>query len=53
MPIADLFTQIDDSFLIAHLKNNITYKRIQTKEVENKIKSVYENGSNLKLEYNG
>ena len=33
------------------LKNNITYKRIQTKEVENKIKSVYENGSNLKLEY--
>ena len=53
MAIDDLFTQIDDSFLIAHLKNNITYKRIQTKEVENKIKSVYENGSNLKLEYNG
>ena len=52
MPIDDLFTQIDDSFS-SDLKNNITYKRIQTKEVENKIKSVYENGSNLKLEYNG
>ena len=52
MAIDDLFTQIDDSFS-SDLKNNITYKRIQTKEVENKIKSVYENGSNLKLEYNG
>ena len=56
MAIDDLFPQIDDSFAsdpsLRTLKSNITHKRIQTKEVENKIKSVYENGSNLKLEYN-
>lgn len=56
MPIANLFTQIDDSFStdsLSALKKKIIDKSIKTEEAENKIKSVYENGSNLKLEYNG
>ena len=54
MAIDDLFTQIDGRFnsslsgLINNIKNNITTH----KDATNKIKSVYENGSNLKLEYN-
>lgn len=54
MPIANLFTQIDDSFStdsLSALKEKIIDKSIKTEEAENKIKSVYENGSNLKLEY--
>jgi len=57
MPIANLFTQIDDSFstdqTFIQLKRKIIDKIIKTEEAENIIKSVYENGSNLKLEYNG
>lgn len=50
MPSDNLFTQIDDSFS-SDLQKNIK-NRITTKTATNKIKSVYENGSNLKLEYN-
>jgi hypothetical protein len=52
MAIDDLFRQIDSRFnselstLRDNIKNNIT-----TAKGENKIRSVYENGSNLKLEY--
>lgn len=57
MAIVDLFTQIDDSFstdqTFIQLKRKIIDKIIKTEEAENIIKSVYENGSNLKLEYNG
>jgi hypothetical protein len=53
MTINNLFRQIDSRFnreligLRTKIKTNIT-----TASGENKIKSVYENGSNLKLEYN-
>lgn len=50
MPIDNLFTQIHDSFS-RELKINIK-TRITSQTATNKIKSVYENGSNLKLEYN-
>jgi hypothetical protein len=57
MPIDDLFTQIDDRFstdsTFKELKKIIIDKSIETKEGENKIKSVYDNDGKLELEYNG
>lgn len=51
MEIDGLFTQIDSSFS-TQLKSNIKTRITTSQTATNKIKSVYENGSNLKLEYN-
>jgi hypothetical protein len=54
MPSDDLLLQIDDRFErtdLNELKTNITTKNIKTEEVENKIKSVYDDDGILKLQY--
>ena len=55
MPIDNLFTEIHDSFsedLITRIKQNRTSQTATNGILTHKITSVYENGSNLKLEYN-
>lgn len=54
MPSDDLLLQIDSRFErtdLNELKTNITTKNIKTEEVENKIKSVYDDDGILKLQY--